>query len=58
LHGSSELVIAETAVKRMPHARFILVPTSDQTRGHGTHTAAALWKGYLAEFIRETEPRQ
>jgi homoserine O-acetyltransferase len=52
-----ELGIAEREVKKIPHARFILLPISDQTRGHGTHTAAAVWKDYLAEFMRETEPK-
>ena len=52
-----ELGIAEKLVKRTPHGRFILIPISDRTRGHGTHTAAAVWKDYLAEFMRETEPR-
>jgi homoserine O-acetyltransferase len=52
-----ELGIAEKMVKRMPHARFILLPISDLTRGHGTHTVAAVWKDYLAEFLRETEPK-
>jgi homoserine O-acetyltransferase len=51
----AELGIAEKEVKRMPHARFILLPISDATRGHGTHTAAAVWKGYLAEFMQATE---
>jgi homoserine O-acetyltransferase len=51
-----ELGIAEKMVPRMPHARFILLPISDATRGHGTHTAAAVWKDYLAEFMRSTEP--
>ena len=52
-----ELGIAEKMAKRIPHGRFILLPISDQTRGHGTHTAAAIWKDTLAEFMRETEPR-
>ena len=52
-----ELGIAEKMVKRMPHARFILIPISDATRGHGTHTAAAVWKSYLAEFMQQTEPK-
>lgn len=52
-----ELGIAEHEVKKIPHARFILLPISEQTRGHGTHTAAAVWKDYLAEFMRETEPK-
>jgi homoserine O-acetyltransferase len=49
-----ELGIAENLVKRMAHARFILLPISDATRGHGTHTVAAVWKDYLAEFMRQT----
>lgn len=52
-----ELGIAENLVKRIPHARFILIPISDQTRGHGTHTAATVWKNYLAEFMEQTEPK-
>jgi homoserine O-acetyltransferase len=52
-----ELGIAQEMVKRMPHAQFILLPISDQTRGHGTHTVAAVWKDYLAEFMKETEPK-
>jgi homoserine O-acetyltransferase len=52
-----ELGIAEKEVKRIPHGRFILLPISDATRGHGTHTVAAIWKDYLAEFMRQTEPR-
>ncbi len=52
-----ELGIAEKMVKRMPHARFILIPISNQTRGHGTHTAAAVWKNDLAEFMQQTEPK-
>lgn len=51
-----ELGIAEKEVKRMPKARFILIPISDATRGHGTHTAAAVWKDYLSAFMKETEP--
>jgi homoserine O-acetyltransferase/O-succinyltransferase len=42
----------------MPHARFILIPISDQTRGHGTHTAAAVWKNYLEELMQQTEPHR
>ncbi|HXR37520.1 MAG TPA: alpha/beta fold hydrolase [Terracidiphilus sp.] len=52
-----ELGIAERQVKRMPNARFILIPISDSTRGHGTHTVAAVWKDYLSEFLKATEPR-
>ena len=53
-----ELGNAEKMVKRVPNAKFILVPISDATRGHGTHTMAAVWKDDLAQFMRVTEPRQ
>jgi homoserine O-acetyltransferase len=52
-----ELGIAQKMVGEMPRAKFVLIPISDATRGHGTHTVAAVWKDYLAEFMRETETR-
>jgi homoserine O-acetyltransferase/O-succinyltransferase len=52
-----ELGIAQKMVTRMPHAKFILIPISDATHGHGTHTAAAVWKDYLVEFLQETEKK-
>jgi homoserine O-acetyltransferase len=51
-----ELGIAQKMVTRMPHARFVLIPISDATRGHGTHTQAAIWKDYLVDLLRESEP--
>ncbi|WP_348266836.1 alpha/beta fold hydrolase [Edaphobacter sp. DSM 109919] len=50
-----ELGIAEKMVPLMPHAKFILIPISDATRGHGTHTQAAVWKDYMADFLRQTD---
>jgi homoserine O-acetyltransferase len=52
-----ELGIAEKMVTRMPHAKFILIPISDATRGHGTHTNAAVWKNYLIDFLSQTEKK-
>lgn len=46
-----ELGIAEREVKRMPNARFILIPASAETKGHGTHTWAKFWKGDLAKLL-------
>ena len=51
-----ELRMAEALAKKMPHCRFILFPTSDATRGHGTHTVAAVWKDELAQWLKESEP--
>ena len=50
-----ELGIAQKMVGLMPHAKFILVPISDATRGHGTHTQAAVWKDDLIAFLAATE---
>jgi homoserine O-acetyltransferase len=52
-----ELGIAEAMVKQMPHAHFVLIPISTATRGHGTHTVAAVWKDYLVKLLNESEPR-
>ena len=49
-----ELGIAEREVKRLKNGRFVLIPISDQTRGHGTHTSAAVWQEYLAELLKES----
>lgn len=46
-----ELGIAEREAKRLKNGRFVLIPTSDQTHGHGTHTWAAVWQQYLAELL-------
>jgi homoserine O-acetyltransferase/O-succinyltransferase len=51
-----ELGIAEKMVTRMAKARFVLIPISDATRGHGTHTVASVWENYLVELMRESEP--
>ena len=52
-----ELGIAQKMVTRMPHAKFILIPLSEETHGHGTHTQAAVWKDYLVAFLAETEKK-
>jgi len=46
-----ELGIAEREIKRVPNGRFVLLPASDQTHGHGTHTWAAVWQKYLAQLL-------
>ena len=49
-----ELGIMEREIKRVKQGRFILLPITDKTRGHGTHTVAAIWKGYLSELLRKS----
>ena len=52
-----ELGILEREIKRVPRGRAIVIPFSPATRGHGTHTIAALWKHYLAELLKVSESR-
>jgi homoserine O-acetyltransferase len=52
-----ELGIAEKYVGQIKRARFVLVPLSDQTHGHGTHTWAVFWKDRLEELLKESEPK-
>ena len=49
-----ELGILEREIKRVPHGRAIVIPLSDQTRGHGSHTIAALWKNELVKLLKES----
>jgi len=51
-----ELGIAEREIKNVKNGRFVLIPVSDQTHGHGTHTWAAVWQQYLKELL-ETPQR-
>ncbi len=46
-----ELGILEREIKRVPKGRAVVVPMSPETRGHGTHTIAAVWKNYLEELL-------
>src|SRR5438094_6473407 len=50
-----ELGLMEREIRRVKRGRYVLIPISDRTRGHGTHTLAALWKDDLAVLLRESE---
>ncbi len=49
-----ELGILEREIKRVPHGRALLIPLSEKTRGHGSHTIAALWKDELLRLLAES----
>ncbi len=51
-----ELGAAAELVKRIPRGKFVLIPASDQTHGHGTHTWAAVWQSYLQQLLAESSP--
>jgi homoserine O-acetyltransferase/O-succinyltransferase len=50
-----ELEILEREIKRVPKGRAVVIPLSDKTRGHGSHTIAALWKDQLVKLFEETK---
>lgn len=50
-----ELGILEREIKRLPHGRAVVIPLSERTRGHGSHTYATLWKSYLEELLKSPE---
>ncbi|HEY6330224.1 MAG TPA: alpha/beta fold hydrolase [Blastocatellia bacterium] len=52
-----ELGILEREIKKVPRGRYVLIPISDQTRGHGTHSLPAVWKQHLAELLEESSAR-
>src|SRR3954467_11267754 len=51
-----ELGIMERLMPRVKRGKYVLIPTSDQTRGHGTHSLPAVWAKYLADFRAELVP--
>jgi len=50
-----ELGIAEQEIKRVRNGKFVLIPISEQTHGHGTHTWAAVWQQYLKELLEKSQ---
>ena len=52
-----ELHILEREIKRVRRGRAVVIPFSDQTRGHGSHTVAKLWKDELIRLLSETEAK-
>ena len=50
-----ELGILDEAIRRVPHGRYILLPITAQTRGHGTHSLPAIWGKHLAELLAASE---
>ena len=51
-----ELGFAEEQIKKVRKGKFVLIPASEQTHGHGTYSLPAVWKQYLDELLKESEP--
>ena len=50
-----ELGLMEQLMPRVKNVKYVLIPTSDRTRGHGTHTMPAIWGDHLAAFLKPIE---
>jgi homoserine O-acetyltransferase/O-succinyltransferase len=48
-----ELGIAEKQSARLKHGKFVLLPISENTHGHGTHTWAVAWKQHLIQLLTQ-----
>ena len=51
-----ELGILEREIRRVPQGEAVVIPLSAETRGHGSHTVAKLWKQHLEKLLAKTEP--
>lgn len=49
-----ELGIAEREIRKVKKGKFVLIPLSDQTHGHGTHSWPIFWQQYLKELMEES----
>ena len=52
-----ELGVMERLMPKVKNGKFILLPITPQTRGHGTHSLPAVWGNHLAEFLRALPER-
>jgi homoserine O-acetyltransferase len=50
-----ELKIIDRDIQRIKNGKYVLLPITDQTRGHGTHSWPAIWENYLAELLKRSQ---
>jgi homoserine O-acetyltransferase len=53
-----ELGLMEKLMPRVKNVKYVLLPITDQTRGHGTHSMPAIWGSYFGEFLKSIEWRR
>jgi homoserine O-acetyltransferase len=52
-----QLGVTEREIKRIPNAKYVLIPASEKTHGHFTHLRAVFWKDHVAQFLKELPPQ-
>lgn len=50
-----ELKIIDKDIQRVKKGKYVLLPITDQTRGHGTHSLPAIWQQHLADLLHRSE---
>ncbi|HET9837076.1 MAG TPA: alpha/beta fold hydrolase [Candidatus Angelobacter sp.] len=50
-----ELKVIDRDIQRVKNGKYVLLPITDETRGHGTHTWPAIWGNHLAELLKRSE---
>ena len=51
-----ELGLMEKLMPRVKNGRYVLIPTSEETRGHGTHSRPQVWGELLRNFLAQMDP--
>jgi homoserine O-acetyltransferase len=46
-----ELRLMEELMPRVTRGKYVLLPITDQTRGHGTHSMPSVWGEHLRQFL-------
>ncbi len=49
-----ELGIIDQDIKRVKNGKYVLLPITNQTRGHGTHSWPAIWQSHLKELLERS----
>jgi homoserine O-acetyltransferase len=52
-----ELKAIERDIPRVKNGKYVLIPASDKTRGHGTHSWPIFWQEHLAALLERSERR-
>lgn len=52
-----ELKVIDRDILRVKAGKYVLLPITDQTRGHGTHSLPAIWQGYMKELLERAQER-
>lgn len=50
-----ELGLMEKEIKNVKNGKYILLPITDKTSGHGTHSNPKIWGKYLKELLEKSQ---